>query len=403
MKKVAKIIALVLVVVILGGFSGIVADRFLMPWLSTKESLNKWAFFKKADENVTVINKTEQIVVQEEISVAKTAQSILPSVVKIVSYTDDAAEKTGGVVKKSEIIKDIKSSEDIQKSVKTGLVITNDGLIMSVSREEVSVTNEPKKTLKYKILFSDDREFDAELVLADEYSGLEFFKTNQENLPTPTFGNSTGLEAGEKIIVIGNAGGEYQNSFFSGVISGVDATFTLLNSQLSSSEKIEGAILSDMRLDEKNLGGPVIDADGVLVGIANFVVKDGEKEGFIMPINKLKSTIDKVVRGEELRRPKLGVYYLAIDKEIALLSDLAVSKGALVYSFSGQQGLAVKRGSVADLAGIKIGDIILAVNNTEITLERSLASLIAEAAPGETVKLRLLRDEKELEVEITLE
>jgi serine protease Do len=402
-KKVVKIITLGLIIVIIGGFSGIIAERFLMPWLSQKESLNKWAFFKKADENVTVINKTEQIVVQEEISVAKTAQKILPSVVKIVSYTDNATEENGNVVKKSEVIKDIKSSEDIQKKVKTGLIITNDGLIMSVNREEVLAKNEIKKNLKYKVLFSDEKEFDAELVLADEYSGLEFFKTNQENLPTPTFGNSMELEAGEEIIVIGNAGGEYQNSFSSGVISGVDATFTLLNSQLSSSEKIEGAILGDMKIDEKNLGGPVIDSDGNLVGIANFLLKDGEKEGFIMPINKLKSTIDKVVRGEELKRAKLGVYYLSIDKEIALLSDLAVSKGALVYSFSGQQGLAVKQGSPADLAGVKIGDIILALNNTEITLEKSLASLIAEATPGETVKLRLLRNEKELELEITLE
>ncbi len=381
----------------MGGFSGIVADRFLMPWLSSKDSFNRFAFFKKANENVTVINKTEQIVVQEDSSIIKTAQNILPSVVKIVSYKDDLNDD-----KKNDGFKEIKSSQDIQKSVKTGLIITNDGLIMSVGKKDVQLKNEPETELKYKILLSNNREFDAELVLFDEYSELEFFKATEENLPTPTFGNSMELESGEKVVIVGNTGGEYQNNFSSGLISGVELTYTLLNSQLSSSEKIEGAILSDIEIDDKNVGGPVVDFNGKVVGIANLIVKDGEQEGFIMPINKLKNTIDRVVRGEEIKRAKLGLYYLSISKEIALISDLSVSKGALVYSFSGQQGLAVKQGSSADLAGIKIGDIILAVNDVEITLDRSLSSLISEIPPGEKIKLKILRGEKEIELEFFL-
>lgn len=403
MKKIVKITTLCLLVVFLGGLSGILADRFLMPWLSSKESLNKWSFFKKPKENVTVINKTEQVVVGDDFSAAKIAQKILPSVVKIVSYEEiEVTDKKSDNLK--DTLKEIKSSEDIQKRVKTGLVITNDGLIMSVSREETEQKNKSKVELRHKILFSDGKEFDAELILSDEYSGLEFFKANQENLPTPTFGNSMYLESGEKIVIVGDIAEEYQNNLASGIISEVDEKYTLLNSQLSSSEKIEGALLSDIKIDEENIGGPVFDVNGTVIGIANVVVKDGEKEGFIIPINSLKSTIDRVVRGEEVKRAKLGVYYLSIDKELALISDLSVSAGALVYSFSGQQGLAVKRGSAADLAGIKIGDILLTVNGTAITLEKSLSSLISEIAPGDKVKFKILRDKGEaVEVEIVLE
>lgn len=393
MKKIGKMIGLMSLIIVLGGISGVVTDRFLMPWLSSKESLNKWSLFRKVNENVTVINKTEQIIVKEDFSVVKTAQNILPSVVKIVSYVENDD-------KKNEWSSKIKSSQDIQESVKTGLIVTNDGLIVSVKRKMTDVGD---KTLKYKILLSDNREFDAELTFTDEYSNLEFYKAEQENLPTPTFGNSRELESGEKVIVIGNKGGEYQNSFSLGVINEIDGTYTLLNSQLASSEKIEGAILTDAKINEKNIGGPVLDFNGTVIGIANSILKDGKEEGFIMPINKLRDTIDTVVKGGRSERVSLGVYYLSIDKEIALLSGLPVSKGALIHSFYGQQGLAVKRGSPADLAGVKIGDIILAVNNVEISLEKPLSSLVAEKAQGETAILKVLRENnKEIELEVVL-
>ncbi|MBT3356610.1 PDZ domain-containing protein [bacterium] len=393
MKNFIKITALVLLIVVLGGLSGVFMDGFLMPYLSSKDSFNKWSFFKKVNNNVTVINKTEQIVVKEDFSVVKTAQNVLPSVVKIVSYPENSNKKTEG-------FQEIKTSKDLSRSIKTGLIITNDGLIASVKKRD-SRQNQPEEILRYKILLSDDREFDAELIFSDEYSELEFFKAKQENLPTPTFGNSRELESGEKVIVIGNTGGEYQNSFSLGVVNEIDGTFTLLNSQLSSSEKIEGAILTDAKIDEKNIGGPVLDFNGTVVGIANSIVKDGKTEGFIMPINKIKSTIDKIVKSKQVKRATFGVYYLSIDKEISLLSDLPVTKGALIYSFSGQQGLAVRRDSAADLAGIMINDIILSVNGTEITIEKPLANLISEFNPGEVIKLKILRGE-EMEIEVIL-
>jgi len=396
LKKITKIISILLLVVVLGGFSGVMMDIFLVPWLSSKEFFSKYSFFKRVNDNVTVINRTEQIIVKEDFSVAKTAQNVLPSVVKIVSYIDN---------KKATGFRKIKSSDEIQKNVKTGLIVTNDGLIVSVVKNNVNSKLNFKKAskdeIKYKILLSDDRAFDAELVLHDEYSQLEFYKAKEENLSTPTFGNSRELESGEKIIVIGNTGGEYQNSFSLGVVNEIDGTYTLLNSQLSSSEKIEGAILSDAKIDEKNIGGPVLDFNGTVIGIANSILKDGNVEGFVIPINKIKSTIDRAVKGEELNRGLLGLYYLSIDKEISLLSNLPVSEGALVYSFTGQQGLAVKSGSSADLAGIEIGDIIIGVNGTDITLERPLSNLLSEFSSGESITLKILRD-KEFKQEVIL-
>jgi len=218
----------------------------------------------------------------------------------------------------------------------------------------------------------------------------------------PSLGDSSNIEIGEKVVVCGNAGGEYQNTFSSGLIKEEDHTFTLLNSELSSSEKLEGALLLDAIIEKRNIGGPVLDYSGNVIGIANQIEKDGDKIGFVVPINNLKPTINKVIKKEEINNPYLGVYYLSINREISLLNSLSVNRGALVYSFSGQQGLAVIKNSPADKAGIKIGDIITHVNGKSVDLDNPLSSLIADNKPGEEIDIRLIRGADKINIKVTL-
>jgi serine protease Do len=382
---------------IFSGFAGIVGDRFVMPWLSSKDFLQKLSFFKRANEKVTVINKTEQVVVKEDYSVASVAQGIAPAVVSIIDLEGNQTGQTQG-----ENFSAIKTSVDLQKKVRTGLAITSDGLVMSVMKSHEIANPEALIGKKAKILANDGREFEAQVLDIDLFSNLIFFKANSSNFPSPVFGNSDDLEIGEKIIVTGNAGGEYQNTFSTGIIKEKDKTFTLLNSELSSSEKTEGAIISSNQIDNSNIGGPAIDFNGQIVGIVNQVEKDGENIGFIMPINRIKGIIDREIRGEKIQRPVLGLYYLSINKEISLLNNLPVSQGALVYSFSGQQGLAVIKNSPADLAGIKLEDIVIEVSGTKVDLDHPLSDIIAGYSKGDKINLKILRDSKEIEIPVEL-
>jgi len=397
-RKITKIILILVILAFLMGITSVLTMRFAMPWLSSKENLQRFKFFQKANEEVTIINKTEQITVKEDYNVSATAENILPSMVSIITFNDQFNESSG-------ITKTIKSSKDIRQNIKTGIVITSDGLIVSVMDEvlqsslhESSITDN-----KFKILMDNGREFDAQLKTIDLYSNLVFYKIDATNLHVPPFGNSDELAAGEKIVICGNATGEYQNTFSLGVMEKKDRNFTLLNSELSSSEKMEGAIMTDALISYSNRGGAVIDYAGTLVGIANQVEKDGLQSGFIMPINKIKKIVDLVIEKGEIERPTLGVYYLSIDREIALLNNLPVNQGALIYSFTGQQGLAVIKGSAAERAGLELGDIVTEVSGAKVDLDNPLSGLIAQHNIGDKVELKIIRANKEQRLEIVLQ
>ncbi len=402
-KKIRKFLNLIFLIFLVGGIAGVVGERFVIPWLGTFPSLEKYEFIKRANEKVTIIKQTKEINVKEDFSVANIAEKVSPSVVSIVRFQENKKDLNAQNL--------IKSSKDIQKNIKTGLILTNDGLIVSILDELTEEIIEANKKLKegqkslwrFKVLAGNDKELDAEMLAVDEFSHLVFYKIDENNLPIPSLGNFKEIEIGEKVVICGNAGGEYQNSYSNGLIKEKDNTFTLLKSELSSSESLEGAILLDAEIDERNIGGPVIDYQGNVIGIVNKIEKDDKKIGFIVSIDDLKPVIDKVIQKEKIERPYFGVYYLSINKEISLLNNLDVNQGALVYSFSGQQGLAVIKNSPADKAGIKIGDIITSVNNRNINLENSLAKIISEQLPGEELEVKLIRDSEEINLKVTLE
>ena len=395
LKVVAKGLFWLAVIAIIGGTAGIFGDRIVLPWLSSCPSLVKFRFIQQANKRVTVINRTEQVTVKEDFSVAKTAENVLPAVVSVIVY-----EQQNEPSSQSQLV--IKSSHDIQNRIKTGIILTSDGLLVSVlSEEEKEALNfSPQKAeremkeKRYKILTGDGKEFDARLAAIDQFSELVFYKAAANNLAVANLGDSNNLENGEKIIICGNASGEYQNTFSLGVIKEKDKTFSLLNSELSSSEKLEGAILSNATVNFSNRGGPAVDFNGTVVGIASQVEKDGQMVGFVIPISVVREAMEQVIKQGEIKRAFLGVYYLSINPEIALLNNLPVKEGALVYSFSGQQGLAVIKNSPADKAGIKIGDIILAVQGEQIDLDHPLSQLIAKHHPGEEVEIKVLRGNK---------
>ncbi len=403
LKKIAKLIIWILSVFVIGGIAGVVGERFTMPWLSTIPALENCRLIQKANEKVTIVNQTKEIIVKEDFSVANIAEKVSPVVVSIISFREtDDSELTS--------TNKIKSSQDIQKNIKTGFILTSDGLIVSILDDTVKEILESIKTLKdeeksawkFKILAGNNNEFDAEILAIDNFRNLVFYKVAKNDLPIPSLGDSSNVEIGEKVVICGNAGGEYQNSYSSGLIKEMDYTFTLLNSELASSEKLEGAILLDAKIEDRNIGGPVLDYNGNIIGIVNQIEKDGEKVGFVIPIDDLKPTINKVLEKKEISNSSFGVYYLSINREIALLNNLNVNRGALIYSFSGQQGLAVIKDSAADEAGIKIGDIIMAVEGKMVELKNPLSKLIAEYQTGDEIEVKLIRSNEKVNLKVIL-
>lgn len=381
----SKKILFVLGIIVISGISGIVTNRYLFPQMAAMKFFSKYAFFKKTTEDVTIINKTEQVYVKEDTSVSKIVSQVTSSVVNVISFVDAGTNKKNPASLQQPAIKD-----------GTGLIITSDGLIMTYSKAIIL------ENAKYKIITSDNNAYDATLVDVDSYSNLAFLKISAGNLPAISFSNSDEAVSGEKIIAIGNSSGAYNSFFAAGILSNLNYAHNLSDNTIASSEKLEGVFQTDLSDQENYIGGPLVDYSGQAIGLLGSTQRDGKMLFFAIPANKIKTVIDKEIQKELNTNPVLGIYYLPITKAYALMNNLPIESGALIYSPSAQQGLAIIANSPAANAGLKLDDIIIAVSGEKIDAQKTLPDLLYEHKKGEEIELTILRNSQEMPIKVQL-
>jgi S1-C subfamily serine protease len=374
-----KKIFLGLTIIFLGGLGGILAEHFLFPYLSNTALFSKYEFLKKASQNVTVINKTEQVVVKEEFSIEKIISQVSSSIVNVVSYTEDKKTASVGLIKNG-----------------TGTIVTSDGIIMTYA---AAIFNQEAK---YKVLLFDGTIKDAELLGIDSYSQLAFLKIDANNLPIISFANSDDAKIGEKIVVIGNGQSGYANYYSANVLGGFDSQANLFGSAISSSERLEGVFKTNFPANETYVGGPIVDYLGQVLGITGIAENGSGKDFFQIPANKVKVVLDRTIRKDLTLAPYLGIYFLPANKTYLALEKVSRENGALIYSASGQQGLAIIADSPAQKAGLKIGDLIIKINDQEISQEKNLPDLLYQYKKGDAIELTVIRGEQEQKIKVQL-
>ena len=364
-------------IILIAGLSGIIADRYIFLHLANSQFFSKNKFFKKAVENVTVINKTEQIYVKEDSSINKITNRITPAIVNVVSYQENTN-------KKNNLVLSINN---------TGEILTSDGIIMTSA--DAIIPNGI-----YKVILNNGNVHDAKVLGLDKWSNLAFLRIIASNLPVISFGNSDEYNPGEKLIAISNNNAQYQNKFTSGLLSSFNSSYNISGEALSKAENIEGVFLTDFNEKILSIGSPVIDYSGQMMGVTGEVMKNGHLEYFQIPSNKIKFILEKVINNSLDSSIALGIYYLPINKSLALANNLPTEQGALIYSASGQQGLAVISNSSADKAGLKINDIIKKVGDTEITAKNNLPDILYGYKKGDKVEFTVLRAQQEMKIEV---
>lgn len=369
-----------LVIFIVGGFGGVLFDRYAASKLAAIPGLANLSIFKKLTERVTIINKTEQVVIREDDSVEKIVSQSATAVVNIVALAHE-----GSAAKK-------------EVATTTGVLLTNDGLIVTYSEKPFG-----NGDIRYSILLFDGTSHAANFIGYDPLNNLSFFRLNDAmSTPAIALANSDDARVGKKLIAIGNAFTEYQNRLAVGILGNNNRTFNLSGKTVASSEKWEGVFEMDLAGSENFVGGPVIGFNGEMVGLVGALVIDNVTKSFLIPSNVVRESLDRVINGTLAKRPVLGVYYLPITKVLALGQGLSRDRGALIYSLSGKTGLAVIANSPAMKAGIQAGDIIAAINGKEINLDNPLPEVLARFSTGDTVELLLIRGGEELRVSVTL-
>ncbi len=387
--RIIRFIFFVLLVFLLSGVSLVIINHYLIPRLSTAKWLSKYKFLEQATENVVVVNKTEQVTVSEEQNVSRYSNKSASSVVEIISQKS----ASGTTASK-------KSNQNPETKFGSGLVATADGLI--ITYQEAILTD----SAKYKIITSDGTVFEGRLVFTDSFTNLAFIKIDgAENLSTASFIAPEDIKTGAKIIAIGRGESNASIIYKSGLISQLEESYSL-SGPVATSEKLQGVFFTDMTFnnlgDENMDGATVADYNGDVVGILGSQKTDQTRQYFVIPVNHIEHLIDEYLAGGAVKRGSLGVYYLSLDKENANINGNKYDHGALVYSPSLQQGLAVISGSAADKAGLKLSDVILSVNGEEVNPGQNLAFIVSKYKPGDEIDLTVARDGQEMGIKATL-
>jgi len=271
----------------------------------------------------------------------------------------------------------------IEKGQGSGFLISEDGYILTNNHVVGDVD-------KITVELQDGRKFtDAKVIGTDPDSEVALIRIQGDNFPVLPMGDSSKIEIGDWVIAIGNPFG-LNETVTVGVISAVGRS----NVHIAAYEDF---IQTDAAINPGNSGGPLINLDGKVIGIntAIFSQSGGYMGiGFAIPINMARTIEEQLKHGGKVSRGYLGVLGQDVTAEMAELLDLKDATGVLVAE--------VKQGSPADEAGLKVHDVILEMNDKKIESYDTFRNEIAMMKPDSTMRLRVLRERKPVELTIRL-
>jgi len=393
-RNVLIICSIVLASFLFGALGGVLSVGYF--YSQTGDLLEKLniEFPKKIVDRETVIEKEYIPQTSQEEKVIEAVKKAFPSVVSFEGF----GEFFGDPFFRFEIPeKRDMGTEKREIGGGSGFIISEDGMVLT-NRHVVS-----DKDAEYTVLTNEGKRFSAEVLALDPVKDLAVIKINTDEKFKPLpLGDSDMLQAGQTVIAIGNALGEFQNTVSTGVVSGLGRN--IIASGGGESELLENVIQTDAAINQGNSGGPLLNLKGEAIGVNVARSQSGENIGFAIPINEGKRDIEQVKATGKIVYPFLGIYYTLINSELKEKYDLPVDYGAWVGRNQGGEATeqAVFSDSAAEKAGIKRDDIILEFNDERITQENSLAKIIMEYNPGDEVQLKFLREGKEKNVTVIL-
>lgn len=248
------------------------------------------------------------------------------------------------------------------------------------------------------IIRDDGSEVEATQVGGDFFTDVALLRVAEADAPPLlTFNTAESVRVGEPVFAIGSALGDFRNSVTSGIVSGLDRLVPVASVGFA----YEGLIQTDAAINRGNSGGPLLDAEGNVIGINTLIVRGntatGEVEGlgFAIPARLVEETARLLLADGAIVRPFLGVEHNEVVSPLqAQRLGLERIRGSLVVS--------VDADSPASAAGIRAGDVLLAINEVEIDERHPFVNVLMLYEVGETVAVRLFRNGQEVALSVTL-
>lgn len=270
-------------------------------------------------------------------------------------------------------------------SAGSGFVLTSDGYIVTnyhVVKDADTVT----------VTMYNGDEYNAQYVGGDEDYDIAVIKVEATGLPAVTLGDSSLLNVGDHVLAIGNPLGELTFSMSGGMVSSVNRTINVDGTPFNM-------IQTDTSINPGNSGGPLMNSYGEVVGIvsakySSYSDESVEGLGFAIPINDVYAMIEDIMtNGYVTNKPYLGITGGTMTEQMAAQYRYDVTSGVFVYS--------VEEGSAADKAGLQMGDVITAIDDTSITSLEDLSAAKKQYSAGDTSKFTIYRQGETLTVDLT--
>ena len=272
------------------------------------------------------------------------------------------------------------SDTEKQMSLGSGVVVTHDGYVLT-NNHVVETADQ------IEVAFEDGRKASARLVGNDPETDLAVIKIDLPDLPAITFGNVDDVKVGDVVLAIGNPFGVGQTVTM-GIVSALGRSQLGINIY-------ENFIQTDAAINPGNSGGALIDTGGNLIGINSAIYSQSGGSmgiGFAIPVSTVRMVMDAIITKGQVVRGWIGVEPRDITPELAENLDLGKQDGVIIA--------AVLKNGPADRAGIRPGDILVSVDGKNIANMKEMFDLIATLPPESKTGVVVLRDGKEVSLEI---
>lgn len=327
---------------------------------------------KYLDHDNVVTNK--KVTITEKDSIQGSIDKVYDAVVVIEVYNGDRLVSTGtGFVYK--------------KDNDHGYIITNHHVIEN--KGTIKITNTGGNTAPAKLLGS------------DEYADIAVLAVDKKAiLKVAEIGNTTDMKLGDTVFTIGSPlGADYMGTVTKGILSGKNRTVTV---QLDNGSFVMEVLQTDAAINPGNSGGPLLNINGEVIGVNSMKLVQDQIEGmgFAIPIEMAMSSVERLEKGKKIDRPLIGVEMLDVDNTYALFYnritlDENIESGVVVVD-------AIK-GYPADKAGLKKGDVIVGIDDIEISNSAYLRFTLYKYNVGDKVKVKYIRNGKLKQTSMTLD
>ncbi len=283
--------------------------------------------------------------------------------------------------------------KQVVRGLGSGFIISPDGYILTNDHVAGNAT-------KISVTLTTGETVEAKLIGSDRNADVALLKIEKENLEFANLGNSDNVIIGEWVIALGNPFGLFEindkPTVTVGVVSATDMKVTADGNRV-----YKDMIQTDASINTGNSGGPLVNADGDVIGMNTIIYTGGQFSsgsigvGFAISINRVRTIMEKIKTDGNIQRTyNVGFRIQAVDERIAKYLGLEKPVGVVVTD--------VQRGGLSDVAGLKPEDVIIEANGEKIRNEQDLIFVINDLEDGDMLKMKILRSKSEREISFEL-